>query len=188
MAADHDVGHAELAAERPYLVLEQLAQGLDQGHVHALGQAAHVVVGFDGGAGPAGERHEFDDIGVERPLGQEVGAAGVHGLFLEDVDEGDADSLALGLGVGHAGERAEKLVRRRAVHKGDVVVAAKRATTSSPSPATLTPAVLLRSATTTRAPSATNRLQVAAPMPEAPPLTIATRFDNRSIIGVRTGA
>src|SRR5688572_29176147 len=34
MAADEGFREAELAAERPYLVLEQLAQGLDQRHVH----------------------------------------------------------------------------------------------------------------------------------------------------------
>jgi hypothetical protein len=38
------VGQAELAAERPHLVLEQLAQRLHQLHAHALGQAADVVV------------------------------------------------------------------------------------------------------------------------------------------------
>ncbi len=35
MAADEAVGQAELAAERPHLVLEQLAQRLDELHVHA---------------------------------------------------------------------------------------------------------------------------------------------------------
>src|SRR5262245_53360411 len=36
------------------------------------------------------------------------------------------------------------------------------------------PCSSFRSATTTRAPSATNRRQVAAPMPDAPPVTTAT--------------
>ena len=35
---------AELAAERAHFVLEQLAQRLDQLHVHALRQAADIVV------------------------------------------------------------------------------------------------------------------------------------------------
>ena len=41
------LGQAELAAERAHLVLEQLAQRLDQLHVHALRQAADIVVRLD---------------------------------------------------------------------------------------------------------------------------------------------
>ena len=52
VAADEMLGQAELAAERPHLVLEQLAQRLDQLHVHALGQAADIVVRLDGHRGP----------------------------------------------------------------------------------------------------------------------------------------
>ena len=44
VAADEGLGQAELAAERAHLVLEQLAQRLDELHVHALGQAADIVV------------------------------------------------------------------------------------------------------------------------------------------------
>ena len=52
MAADQAVRQAELAAERAHLVLEQLAQRLDQLQVHALRQAADIVVRLDGDAGP----------------------------------------------------------------------------------------------------------------------------------------
>ena len=38
MPADEHVRQAELAAERPHLILEQFAQRLDQLHVHALGR------------------------------------------------------------------------------------------------------------------------------------------------------
>ena len=44
VAADEGVGQAEFAAERADLVLEEFAQRLDELHVHALGQAADVVV------------------------------------------------------------------------------------------------------------------------------------------------
>ena len=49
------LGQAELAAERAHLVLEELAQRLDQLELHALGQAADIVVRLDGDAGAAGE-------------------------------------------------------------------------------------------------------------------------------------
>ncbi len=48
MAADESLRQAELAAERAHLVLEQFAQRLDQLHVHALGQAADIVMRLDG--------------------------------------------------------------------------------------------------------------------------------------------
>jgi hypothetical protein len=49
------LGQAELAAEHAHLVLEQLAQRLDQLHVHALGQAADIVVRLDRHRRAAGE-------------------------------------------------------------------------------------------------------------------------------------
>ena len=42
------LGHAQLAAQRAHLVLEQLAQRLDQLHAHPLRQAADIVVRLDG--------------------------------------------------------------------------------------------------------------------------------------------
>ena len=95
MAADERLGQAELAAERPHLVLEQLAQRLDQLHVHALGQAADIVVRLDGDRRAAGERHALDHVGIERALRQEFGAADLLRLGLEHVDEQPADGLAL---------------------------------------------------------------------------------------------
>ena len=112
MAADERLGQAELAAERAHLVLEQLAQRLDQGELHALGQAADVVVRLDGDA-RALERDRLDDVGIERALGEKIGPAEPLGLALEDVDEGAADDLALGLGVVDAGEALEEILPRR---------------------------------------------------------------------------
>ncbi|MEO1274898.1 MAG: GMP synthase (glutamine-hydrolyzing), partial [Pseudomonadota bacterium] len=42
----------EFAAERTHLVLEELAQRLDELEVHPLRQAANIVVALDGDAGP----------------------------------------------------------------------------------------------------------------------------------------
>ena len=108
MAADERLGQAELAAERAHLVLEQFAQRLDQLHVHALGQAADIVVRLDRHRRPAGERHALDHVGIERALRQKLGAADLLRLRLEHVDEQLADGLALVLGIGDAGERVEK--------------------------------------------------------------------------------
>ena len=52
MPPDKDFGQAEFAAEHAHLVLEQFAQGLDQLHVHALGQAADIVMRLDRHRGP----------------------------------------------------------------------------------------------------------------------------------------
>ena len=55
MPADERFRQAELAAERPHLVLEEHAERLDQAHVHALRQPADIVVRLDGDRRPAGE-------------------------------------------------------------------------------------------------------------------------------------
>ena len=99
MAADESFRQAELAAERPHLVLEQFAQRLDQLHLHALGQAADIVMRLDGDRRPAGERHALDHVGIERALREEIGAADLLRLGVEHVDEQSADGLALLLGV-----------------------------------------------------------------------------------------
>src|SRR5262249_57283980 len=57
MPADESLRQAELAAERAHLVLEQLAQRLDQLHVRAFGQPADVVMRFYPDRRPAGRRH-----------------------------------------------------------------------------------------------------------------------------------
>mmetsp|Transcript_5355 Transcript_5355/g.8426 ORF Transcript_5355/g.8426 Transcript_5355/m.8426 type:complete len:450 (-) Transcript_5355:1154-2503(-) len=57
VSADKAGGQAQFAPQGADLVLEQLAQRLDQLHVHPLGQAAHIVVRFDRDRGPAAERH-----------------------------------------------------------------------------------------------------------------------------------
>ncbi len=114
------VGQAQLAAQGAHLVLEQLAQGLDQLHLHARRQAADIVVDLDGDRGAAGDADRFDHVGVERALGQEVGAADLLGLLLEHVDEGGADDLALLLGIDLAGQLAEEQVRGVAMDQMDV--------------------------------------------------------------------
>ena len=66
-----DGGNAEGGAELAHLVLEELAQRLDELEPHALGQAADVVVALDG-LRRALERHRLDDVRIERALGEEL--------------------------------------------------------------------------------------------------------------------
>jgi hypothetical protein len=75
VAADHLRGQSQLAAEDTNLVLEQLAQRLDQLELHPIRQPADIMVRLDRDAGSADERHGLDHIGIERALGEEFGAA-----------------------------------------------------------------------------------------------------------------
>src|SRR3546814_16300886 len=85
MAANQTLRQAELAPERAHLVLEQLAQRLDQLHLHARRQAAHVVVRLDGDAGAAGEGDRLDDVGIERALRQEIRTTDLRRLLIEEI-------------------------------------------------------------------------------------------------------
>src|SRR5437660_918942 len=99
------------SAVGPWLAWHSLpldrAQRLDQLHVHALGQAADIVVRLDRHRRPAGERHALDHVGVERALREKLRAADLLRLLLEHVDEQLADGLALDLRIAHAFERIE---------------------------------------------------------------------------------
>ena len=83
MPADERLGQAELAAERAHLVLEQFAQRLDELHVHALGQAADIVVRLDRHRRPAGERHALDHVRIERALRQKFARRRAFSLRLQ---------------------------------------------------------------------------------------------------------
>ena len=61
--------------------------------------------------------------GIERALPQEFGAADLFGFFLEHVDEGRADDLALLFGIADAVELAEEKFRRINVNERNVIVA-----------------------------------------------------------------
>ena len=127
MPADEGFRQAELAAERPHLVLEEHAERLDEAHVHALRQPADIVVRLDGDRGPAGEGDALDHVGIERALREELGAAELLRLRLERLDEEPADDLPLRLRVGDAVKRGEERLARIDVDERDVVVAAEEA-------------------------------------------------------------
>ena len=98
--------------ELAHLVLEQVAQRLDQLQRHVLGQATDVVVALDDRR-RAVAAAALDDVGVQRALHQELGVAEPAGVLLEDAHEQLADDLALRLGLGDAGELLEVARRRR---------------------------------------------------------------------------
>ncbi len=83
------------------------------------------MVGLDRHAGSTKRTDALDHIGIECALGEEIGAADLAGLLLEDIDEELADGLALGFRVRHAVERAEKGFARIHMHQRDVVIAAE---------------------------------------------------------------
>src|SRR5215475_5550858 len=126
MAADKRFRQAELTAERAHLVLEQFAQRLDQLHVHALRQAADIVVRFYGHRRAAGKGDALDDVGIERSLRQKMRAANLFGFRLEHLDEELADGLALFLGIGDASELFEKELPGFDVPQRDVIMAAEQ--------------------------------------------------------------
>ena len=92
------------------LVLEQVAQRLDQLEAQVLGQAAHVVVQLDGGRRPVGRAAAFDHVGIERALGQEPGVVDPRRLVGKALDERVADPPPLFLRIGHAGQRGQEPV------------------------------------------------------------------------------
>ena len=126
MAADEDLGQAEFAAEHPHLVLEQFAQRLDQLHVHALGQAADIVVRLDRDGGAAGERHALDHVGIERALREEVRAADLLRFRSNTSMNRRPMILRFCFGVGDAGELAEEQLRGVDMDQRDVVVVAEQ--------------------------------------------------------------
>ena len=120
---DHRLRQAQLQPDRADLVLEQVAQRLDELEAQVGRQPADVVMGLDLLGGLRLGRGALDDVGVERALGQEVDAAGLAldlgGLLLEHPDELVADDLALLLRVldpGQAGEEALARVDHHEVH------------------------------------------------------------------------
>src|SRR5262249_53928860 len=71
LAPHHVARQTELETELADLVLEQLAERLDERELHALGQATDVVVALDR-VRRALERDALDDVGIESSLREEL--------------------------------------------------------------------------------------------------------------------
>ena len=111
MTPQHFSGQSQFQAKAAHLVLKQLADWLEQFKFHIPGQTSHIVVGFNQGGRIPIDRNAFDDIGIERSLGQEVYIPDLSDLTLENLYEGPADYLALALGIRDPFESLEKLPR-----------------------------------------------------------------------------
>ena len=125
MAVDHFARQSQGDAKFAHLVFEQITQRFEQLQAELLGQAAHVVVAFDGdgffGFGTAA----FNHIRVNGALGQETGPLVAAttcfefgSLLFEDRHKFCANDFAFGLGVGHTGQLAQKQIT--GIHAYDV--------------------------------------------------------------------
>src|SRR4051812_840407 len=102
---------AEVDADAPHFVLEQIAQRLDQLEIHPLRQAPHVVMTLDHDGWTA-NRRRFDHVRIERSLPEMTEPAQFVGARLEHIDERAADNLALLLRIRDTGQPIEEQVGR----------------------------------------------------------------------------
>ena len=91
------------------LVLEEIAEWLDEFEVHIRGQAADVVMAFDRGCMSASG---LDHIGVQGALHEKLTAVTTEfsGLRFEHPDEALADDLAFALRIGDVIERGKETI------------------------------------------------------------------------------
>ena len=112
MPADDRLRETELAADLAHLILEQLSQRLDEGELHVRLEPADVVMRLDRHRRAAMRRCGLDDVGIERPLHEELRVvARRRGRIFEDIDEGVADPSPLLLGIFDPRECRQKAVR-----------------------------------------------------------------------------
>ncbi len=116
----HDLfGQAELPADLAHLVLEELAQWLDQLPWEIGSEAPPVVMRLDGDRGPAERRRGLDHIGIQRPLHQESDLSlDVLGRLLEHIDERVADATPLLFRVRDPGQRLKE--ERARIHHAQI--------------------------------------------------------------------
>src|SRR6266851_4308593 len=111
LAIHHLLGHPELEPDRPYLVLEEVAQWLDELEAEPGRQTADIVVRLDlhRGGRDVG-RGRLDHVRVKGALREEVDVAQARRLRFEDGDELSADDPALLLRVDHTFQGGEEAV------------------------------------------------------------------------------
>ena len=97
--------HAEFAAHVAHFVFKEQTERLAEFEVHFLGEASHIVVAFDDGAG---DRERLNAVGVDSSLGEPFHIFYFMGFFVEDIDEALADNLAFAFRLGDAGEFGEE--------------------------------------------------------------------------------
>src|ERR1044071_5406126 len=110
MSPEKIFGDPHVAAYRTNFVFEKLPERLDEGQVHTLGQAPHVMVTFDYGGRPA-HGDGFDNVRVQSALDQIFDSAQPVRFPLENLYKNPADDPPLLLRIDDAFQRAEKLIR-----------------------------------------------------------------------------
>ena len=126
MPPDDLLGQAERRAHVAHLILEQVAQRLDEPKRQIFGQA-HVVVRLDTAGGArrvvAGA---FDDVGVQRALSEIVDVPELAGFLGKNADELVADNATFLLRVGHPRQPPQERVGRVHVHQAHAQVLLER--------------------------------------------------------------
>ena len=103
LAEYHVIRQSERLADYANLVLKEELNRLDQLELQVFGKTADVVVRLDAVSA-------LKDIGINGALTEEGDAVELAGFFFKYPDELGADDLALGLGIGNAGEPIEEAV------------------------------------------------------------------------------
>ena len=100
LTPDDRVRQAQLFAENPHFVLEQLAEGLNESEPHPGGKSSHIVMRFDGGGG-ALETDALDHIRVQGALNEVVHPAEAARQGFKVCDKESPDDFAFTLRIRH---------------------------------------------------------------------------------------
>ena len=124
---DDLLGQPQLPPHGAHLILEQVAQRLDQLEAQIVGQPADIVMRLDRRRRAARARaRALHHIRVGRPLHQIVHLAQLPRRLLEDGDERLADPLPLRLRIRHARQLFEEAIARRDGAQVDLQLARER--------------------------------------------------------------
>ena len=117
MTVEHVVRQAEGKTKLAHFVFEEIAQRFKQFEAECFGQAADVVVTFDGVGFFAFAAARFNHVRVDGALGEPAGVGQFARFALEDFDKFAPDDFAFGFGVGDTGKLAEELLA--GIHMND---------------------------------------------------------------------
>src|SRR2546423_3593044 len=111
MSKRHVMREPKRDAELTDLILEKLAQRLEELEMQRVRQPSNIVMRFDAHRFLCLCARRFDYVGIDRALSEPLGIPDSGRLPLENLDEVFADDFALLLGIGYASERRIELLR-----------------------------------------------------------------------------
>ena len=120
LAVNHSGGKTESSADHTNLILEEKLYGLNELERHIFGQAAYVMVGFNGLFAVA-----FENVGVDSTLSKEGDAFKLVGFFVEYLDKFAADYLTLCFGIGNTRKKIEEAICCVNVYKVSIKLVAE---------------------------------------------------------------